>query len=92
MSTATSSAPRADSSTSTQAYLLAAFCLVLGVGLGYLFSRFRLPGGNRLRVASSPKQHSPPEPTQRSADYTGTAEGNGGSGSVPAACNFERKS
>jgi len=29
--------PRAQSWTSTQAYLLAALCLVLGVGLGYLF-------------------------------------------------------
>lgn len=37
MSTAKSIAPRAHSWTSTQAYLLAAICLVLGVGLGYLF-------------------------------------------------------
>ena len=47
-----SSRPR-DAWTSTQAYLLAVFCLVLGVALGYLFRGSASPAGEALAATSS---------------------------------------
>ena len=57
MSTAKSTAPRAHSWTGTQAYLLAAFCLVLGVSLGYLFRGSASPA--TVVSASSAVENSP---------------------------------
>lgn len=56
MSTAKSNAPRADSWTSTQGYLLAACCLVLGVALGYLFRGSASPAATVS--ASAPVENS----------------------------------
>jgi len=54
MSTPNQTAPRRqDSWTSTQAYILAAFCLVLGVALGYLFRGSASPAA-QTAVAGAP--------------------------------------
>jgi cytochrome c-type biogenesis protein CcmH/NrfG len=44
---------RASAGSSTQAYLLAAFCLVLGVALGYLFRGSASPGVQAAQASSS---------------------------------------
>jgi len=52
MSTATNSPRRRDAWTSAQAYMLAVFCLMLGVAIGYLFRGSASPVG--VAAASSP--------------------------------------
>ncbi len=58
---ANSHVSRAESWTGTQAYLLAVFCLVLGVGIGYLFRgsaspAAAAPSANTQQEAGAPKQ------------------------------------
>lgn len=65
MSTSKSKASRAHSWTSTQGYLLAAFCLVLGVALGYLFRGSASPASTvsaSAPVQSSSTQNQPQGP------------------------------
>jgi len=51
--TRTAQSSQSDSNwTSTQAYVLAVFCLVLGVALGYLFRGSASPGGSAASVAT----------------------------------------
>lgn len=53
--------------TGTQAYVLAVFCLLLGVGLGYLFRGSAAPASAQPSVATAPQQGSAPQPQQPSA-------------------------
>ena len=67
MSTAKPTAPRANSWTGAQAYPLAAFCLVLGVGLGYLFRGSASPA---TTVSASPAVENGPARSQPSEPQT----------------------
>ncbi len=53
--------------TSTQAYVLAAFCLVLGVALGYLFRGSASPAGAQI-TASAPAQQGTEAHPQQAAE------------------------
>ena len=82
--------------TDTQAYILAVFCLVLGVALGYLFRGSASPVagdgrvGCRLR-AESARQPQAPAGANRQADSR-TAEGDGGPGCRALARDSEDQS
>jgi len=51
--------------TSTQAYVLAAFCLLLGVALGYLFRGSASPATAQAAAATTVQQGSGPHPQQQ---------------------------
>ncbi len=65
MSTANSISPRSQAWSSAQAYMLAVFCLVLGVALGYLFRGSASPVATNA-AATAPADGSAPQgqPTQ----------------------------
>ncbi len=63
----TSAIPQA-SWTSTQAYVLASFCLVLGVALGYLFRASASQGGTDSSTGESVSQNQPVRPQLNPAE------------------------
>jgi cytochrome c-type biogenesis protein CcmH/NrfG len=73
MTKASQVSPRSEAPwTNTQAYMLAAFCLVLGVTLGYLFRGSASPGANTASAAtgsatSTAQGASPHDPAQMKA-------------------------
>ena len=76
--------------TSAQAYILAVFCLVLGVALGYLFRGSASPAAETAAAAapaSAGQGHAGASPA-----HSGTAEGNVGRGTRTPARDAEDQS
>jgi cytochrome c-type biogenesis protein CcmH/NrfG len=64
MSTSNQTTTRAHSYSTTQAYLLAAFCLILGVALGYLFRGSASPTATVSAASSTESSSTRSEPQQ----------------------------
>ena len=67
-SRSTKGAGSAGAWTGTQAYFLAAFCLLLGVALGYLFRGSASPAASAATVAQQGSQARPQAPSPATAD------------------------